>query len=72
MADSRQPGIIRRFFRWLFSPSARWSVFVLLLVGGIAGAVSVVGTQVAVAVTGTDEFCGNACLGAARAASTTR
>ena len=61
MADSRQPGIIRRFFRWLFSPSARWSVFALLLVGGIAGAVSVVGTQVAVAVTGTDEFCGNAC-----------
>jgi len=61
MADSRQPGIIRRFFRWLFSPSARWSVFALLLVGGLAGAVSVIGTQVAVAVTGTDEFCGNAC-----------
>ena len=66
MADSRQPSIIRRFFRWLFSPSARWSVFALLLVGGIAGAVSVVGTQVAVAVTGTDEFCGNACHSHAR------
>lgn len=61
MADPRPPGIVRRFLRWLFSPSARWSVFALLLVGGIAGAVSVVGTQVAVHVTGTDEFCGNAC-----------
>lgn len=61
MADSQRPGVVRRLFRWLFSPSARWSVFALLLVGGIAGAVSVIGTQVAVAVTGTDEFCGNAC-----------
>jgi cytochrome c-type protein NapC len=61
MADAQQPGIIRRFFRWLFSPSARWSVFALLLVGGIVGAVAVIGTQVAVAVTGTDEFCGTTC-----------
>jgi nitrate/TMAO reductase-like tetraheme cytochrome c subunit len=61
MAEPKQPGMIRRFFRWLFSPSARWSVFVLLLIGGIAGAVSVIGTQVAVAVTGTDQFCGSTC-----------
>lgn len=61
MADPDSPGAVRRFFRWLFSPSARWSVFVLLLVGVVVGAVSVVGTQVAVAVTGTDEFCGTAC-----------
>jgi nitrate/TMAO reductase-like tetraheme cytochrome c subunit len=61
MADSQNPGVVRRFFRWLFSPSARWSVFALLLVGGIAGAVAVIGTQVAVHVTGTDEFCGTAC-----------
>jgi nitrate/TMAO reductase-like tetraheme cytochrome c subunit len=61
MADSQRPGLIRRFFRWLFSPSARWSVFALLLIGGVAGAVSVVGTQVGVHLTGTDEFCGNAC-----------
>jgi nitrate/TMAO reductase-like tetraheme cytochrome c subunit len=61
MADSQQLGAIRRFFRWLLSPSARWSVLALLLVGGLAGAVSVIGTQVAVALTGSDNFCGNAC-----------
>lgn len=61
MAASPRPGLIRRLFNWLLSPSARWSVLVLLLVGGMAGAVSVIGTQVAVALTGTDEFCGNAC-----------
>jgi len=61
MADHDRPGLIRRFFRWLFSPSARWSVFALLLVGGVAGAVAVVGTQVGVHLTGTDDFCGNAC-----------
>jgi nitrate/TMAO reductase-like tetraheme cytochrome c subunit len=61
MADSQNPGVLRRFFRWLFSPSARWSVFALLLVGGIAGAVAVIGTQVAVHATGTDEFCGTTC-----------
>ena len=61
MAEANRPGVIRRFFQWLFSPSARWSVFVLLLAGIIVGAVAVIGTQVAVAVTGTDEFCGNSC-----------
>jgi cytochrome c-type protein NapC len=61
MAPTNKPGMLRRFFSWLFSPSARWSVFALLLVGLVAGAVGVVGTQVAVAVTGTNEFCGNAC-----------
>jgi nitrate/TMAO reductase-like tetraheme cytochrome c subunit len=61
MAETNNPGVIRRFFRWLFSPSARWSVFALLLVGLVIGVVSVIGTQVAVAVTGTDEFCGTAC-----------
>ena len=61
MAESSRPGAVRRFFRWLFSPSARWSVFALLLAGLVVGAVSVIGTQVALAVTGTDEFCGTAC-----------
>jgi cytochrome c-type protein NapC len=61
MAETSNPGAIRRFVRWLFSPSARWSVFALLLGGVVIGAVGVIGTQVAVAVTGTDEFCGNAC-----------
>lgn len=61
MAPTPKPGLIRRLFGWLFSPSAKWSVFALLLVGLVAGAVGVVGTQVAVAVTGSNEFCGNAC-----------
>jgi len=61
MAPTPKPGLIRRLFGWLFTPSARWSVFALLLVGLVVGAVGVVGTQVAVAVTGTNEFCGNAC-----------
>lgn len=61
MADPSRPGLIRRFFRWLFSPSAKWSVFALLFVGLVLGAVGVIGSQVAIAVTGTNEFCGNAC-----------
>ena len=33
MASAKPPGAIRRALRWLFSPSARWSVFTLLVVG---------------------------------------
>jgi cytochrome c-type protein NapC len=61
MAPTNKPGLIRRLLSWLFKPSARWSVFVLLLAGAAVGFASVVGTQVAVAVTGTNDFCGNAC-----------
>lgn len=61
MAPTPKPGLIRRLFGWLFTPSAKWSVFALLLVGLVLGAVGVVGTQMAVAYTGTNEFCGNAC-----------
>jgi nitrate/TMAO reductase-like tetraheme cytochrome c subunit len=61
MAPSSKPGIVRRFFHWLFSPSARLSVFALMLMGLVVGAVGVVGTQVAVAMTGTNDFCGSAC-----------
>ena len=61
MADANGAGVLRRMWRWLFSPSARLPVFVLLLLGLSVGAVSVIGTQVALAVTGTSEFCGTAC-----------
>lgn len=54
-------GAIKRFFRWLFAPSKRLAVIVLLLIGLFIGAGLVVSTQVAVAVTGTNEFCGTAC-----------
>lgn len=61
MAEDRKPGMIRRLFGWLFAPSARWSVFVLLLAGLLLGFIATVGTQVAVAMTGSNEFCGTAC-----------
>ncbi len=61
MAPSNSPGARRRFFGWLFSPSSRWSVFALLALGLLLGAVFVIGTQVAVAVTGSNQFCGTAC-----------
>ena len=61
MADAKPPGAIRRAMRWLFTPSARWSIFALVFVGLVIGATSVIGTQVAMAVTGTTEFCGSTC-----------
>lgn len=59
--DSSRGGIIRRTWRSLTSPSARWSVLALLLVGIAIGFAAVVGTQVMVYVTGTDKFCGTTC-----------
>ena len=54
-------GIIGRMWQRLTSPSARWSVLALVGLGLVLGAVGVIGTQVMVAVTGTNEFCGGAC-----------
>jgi nitrate/TMAO reductase-like tetraheme cytochrome c subunit len=56
-----KPGFIRRLWRALNSPSARWSVLALTLLGVAVGAGAVISTQVMVAVTGTDAFCGGAC-----------
>lgn len=62
MADaSGKPGLIKRLWRALTSPSAKWSVLSLLVIGGLVGAGSVISTQVMVHATGTDEFCGGAC-----------
>ena len=55
------PGFVARTWRRLRGPSARWSVFALVAVGVLIGAVAIVGTQVMVHVTGTDAFCGGAC-----------
>jgi len=60
-ATSRQPGLMARTWRRLRSPSARWSILTLLVLGFAAGAVAIIGTQVMVHVTGTNEFCGGAC-----------
>jgi nitrate/TMAO reductase-like tetraheme cytochrome c subunit len=61
MAEQNQGGPVRRAWRWLFTPSARWSVFALVGVGLVVGTAGVIGTQVALAMSGTDEFCGTAC-----------
>jgi nitrate/TMAO reductase-like tetraheme cytochrome c subunit len=54
-------GALGRLWRRLTTPSATWSVLALVIVGLVIGAVAVIGTQVMVAVTGTNEFCGGAC-----------
>ena len=55
------PGLVRRMWRRLSSPSARWSVLALLVTGVVVGMVATVATQVMVHLTGTDAFCGGAC-----------
>lgn len=59
--DTPQPGWFRRTWRGLTSPSARWSVLALVVIGLVIGALAVIGTQVMVVATGTNEFCGGAC-----------
>lgn len=58
--DGRR-GILSRLWHGLTTPSARWSVLALVVLGLLLGAGAVIGTQVMVAVTGTDAFCGGAC-----------
>lgn len=54
-------GLLARTWHRLSTPSARWSVLALVVLGLAMGAVATIGTQVMVAATGTDEFCGGAC-----------
>jgi nitrate/TMAO reductase-like tetraheme cytochrome c subunit len=61
MAEASRPGFVRRTWRALASPSARWSVLSLLVGGIVIGAGGVIFTDVMVKATGTVEFCGNAC-----------
>src|SRR5690242_7677687 len=66
MADNdaktgERDGAIARTWRRLTSPSARWSVLALVVVGLVIGAGGVVATQLMVAATGTNDFCGGAC-----------
>ena len=51
----------RGLWQRLTTPSARWSVLALLIIGLVIGAGAVIGTQVMVAATGTNKFCGGAC-----------
>jgi nitrate/TMAO reductase-like tetraheme cytochrome c subunit len=61
MLEQERTGFLSRLWRRLSTPSARWSVLALVIVGLLIGAGGVIGTQVMVAVTGTNEFCGGAC-----------
>jgi len=56
-----RPGLLGRAWHRLRSPSARWSLFALVALGVVVGAFAIIGTQVMVHLTGTDEFCGTAC-----------
>jgi cytochrome c-type protein NapC len=60
-AENGNPGFLKRTWRRLRSPSAKWSVLGLLVVGFVLGSLAIIGTQVMVHVTGTDKFCGTAC-----------
>jgi nitrate/TMAO reductase-like tetraheme cytochrome c subunit len=62
MAETQTGGNwLSRAFRALLSPSARWSVLALLVVGVVIGFVGTAGTQLMVELTGTNAFCGGAC-----------
>ena len=56
-----QGNIFARTWRRLRRPSAYWSVLALVVIGVFIGFAMTVGTQVMVAVTGTDAFCSTAC-----------
>jgi len=58
---AEQGNAIVRAWRWLRTPSARWSVLTLLIVGLVIGAAAVIATQVMVVATGTNQFCSSAC-----------
>ena len=60
-SDKNVPSDRAGFWKRLTSPSVRWSVLALLVIGLLIGAGGVIATQVMVAATGTNEFCGSAC-----------
>jgi trimethylamine-N-oxide reductase cytochrome c-type subunit TorC len=57
----RRGGFVSGVWRRLSTPSARWSVLALIVVGLLFGVGGTIGTQLMVAATGTNEFCGGAC-----------
>ena len=61
MANASEGGLVRRMWRRLTSPSARWSVLALVVIGLIIGFVATAGTQLMVHATGSDHFCSTAC-----------
>jgi len=60
-SETARRGVLGRTWARLSTPSARWSLLTLVLLGIVIGVVATVGTQVMVAATGTNAFCGGAC-----------
>jgi nitrate/TMAO reductase-like tetraheme cytochrome c subunit len=54
-------GLLARTWQRLRSPSARWSLLAIVVLGVLIGIAAIIGVQVMVHVTGTDKFCGAAC-----------
>jgi cytochrome c-type protein NapC len=50
-------GKMKQLFQFLLSPSARYSVLALLVVGGVAGVASVIAFNVTMHATNTEQFC---------------
>src|SRR5689334_4009630 len=62
MADpERSAPAWRRMWRWLWRPSARWSVATLLLIGVVVGIIFWGGFHTAMEATNTLAFCANTC-----------
>jgi len=61
MGEQTEPGLLRRWWRALTTPSARWSVLALVVIGVVIGSAAIVGTQVMVNATGTNAFCSSSC-----------
>lgn len=49
------------FIKNLFRPSARWSIFTLLATGIVLGLVGVMGFEVSMKMSSTEEFCSGSC-----------
>ena len=59
--SKENPGFIRRFWRFLRTPSARWSLLTLLIVGAIAGLAAWAIFSWTLATTNTIAFCTTSC-----------
>ena len=53
--------MLKKLWEWITSPSARWSLGVLLFVGVLGGAIGVAGFQTVMDMTNTENFCSESC-----------
>ena len=55
--DAKKPGFIRGLWNWLWTPSSKYSLGGLLIVGGVAGIVFWGGFHWSMEISNTEEFC---------------